>query len=143
MWGIQEGCIWGGWPIACVEFTTAVSRRTPDRLLSEVTGDFKMMHMSATQVRRLVRKEYVLQLTHQMGTCGVNLGLYMCTNEVGLFFAFFCAAIRNNYGFFRTALYTSAVTLCNRRTLRPRTSPPLPTRKMKLFSSLSSLSGMR
>lgn len=62
----------GDWPIACVHSSTVMSRSTLYQLLFEITGDFKKMDMSSSQVRCLVPKAYFLPLVHQMGTCGVN-----------------------------------------------------------------------
>lgn len=69
------------WPLACIAVKTAVSRRTLDPLLADVSGDFKMMHIASQEVRRNMQKAYVMQVLHQMAVNLVNMGVYVCTSE--------------------------------------------------------------
>lgn len=66
----------------CVEIMTAVSRRTLDPLLSEVTDDFKTLYIHSPLVTLIVPKEHLEQLAHQNVTCGLNLGIYIWTSEM-------------------------------------------------------------
>lgn len=74
------------WALAGDQVKNAVSDHSLDPLLIEVSGDVRTMNIASPLVQRFVPKKPLLQVVQQMTIFGSNLGLYICTTEVGVLF---------------------------------------------------------